>query len=193
MNTALPTTPPPGANIPARHPAAPAPGAPVAPHYIRCFGCGPEHPTGLHLDVIAGEGLSLRSTFTVTDDHQGAPGLAHGGLLSTAFDESLGALNWLTRTPAVTARLETDFRRPVPVGSTLHIEAWITGVEGRKKWTAATGRLNAWDGPIAVEAAALFIEVTLEHFRTHGRQEDVDAAVHADRDRSVVRSFEVNP
>ncbi|HYN74775.1 MAG TPA: hotdog fold domain-containing protein, partial [Candidatus Limnocylindria bacterium] len=122
-----------------------------------------------------------------------APGLAHGGLLSTAFDESMGALNWLTRTPAVTARLETDFRRPVPVGSTLHIDAAITGMEGRKIWTGATGRLDAWDGPLAVEAAALFLAVSLEHFRTHGRAEDVEAALADARTRSTVRSFEVNP
>ncbi len=166
---------------------------PLGPHYLHCFGCGPQHPTGLHLKVTAGEGLTLRSTFTVTDDHQGAPGLAHGGLLSTAFDESLGALNWLTRTPAVTGRLETDFRRPVPVGSTVHIDARILGVDGRKIWTSAIGRLNGWDGPVAVEATALFIAVPLEHFRSHGRPEEVEAAIAEARNSQTTRSFEVNP
>ena len=193
MSSPLPTAPPPEATRPERHPDAPAPGQPLGPHYLRCFGCGPEHPTGLHLQVVAGEGLTLRALFSVTEHHQGAPGLAHGGLLSTAFDESLGALNWLTRTPAVTARLETDFRRPVPVGTTLHIDAAITGVQGRKIWTAAVGRLDAWDGPVAVNAAALFLAVDLEHFRQHGRPEDVDAAVAEASVRRTVRSFEVNP
>ncbi len=193
MSSLSPTAPPPGVTLPARHPDAPAAGNPLGPHYLRCFGCGPEHPTGLHLRVIAGEGLTLRSTFQVTEHHQGAPGLAHGGLLSTAFDESLGALNWLTHTPAVTARLETDFRRPVPVGSTLHIDAEITGVQGRKIWTAATGRLEGWDGPVAVNAAALFIEVGLEHFRSHGRSSDVEAAIAEAAVRQTVRTFEVNP
>ncbi len=187
------TTPTPAAVLPVRHPDAPAPGQPLGPHYLHCFGCGPQHPTGLHLKVVAGEGLTLRSTFTVTDDHQGAPGLAHGGLLSTAFDESLGALNWLTRTPAVTGRLETDFRRPVPVGSTLHIDACILGVDGRKIWTSAVGRLDGWNGPVAVEAAALFIAVPLEHFRSHGRPEEVEAAMAEARTSQTTRSFEVNP
>jgi acyl-coenzyme A thioesterase PaaI-like protein len=193
MAPSLSASPPVGAALPARHPDAPAPGAPLGPHYLNCFGCGPEHPTGLHLHVVAGEGLSLRSTFTVSEHHQGAPGLAHGGLLSTAFDESLGALNWLIRTPAVTARLETDFRRPVPVGSTLHIDAQIVGVEGRKIWTVASGRLNGWDGLVAVEAAALFVAVGLDHFATHGRPQDVAAAVAEAQSRQTVRSFEVNP
>jgi acyl-coenzyme A thioesterase PaaI-like protein len=193
MSSPLPTAPPPGATLPERHPDAPEPGQPLGPHYLSCFGCGPEHPTGLHLQVVAGEGLTLRALFSVTEHHQGAPGLAHGGLLSTALDESLGALNWLTRTPAVTARLETDFRRPVPVGTTLHIDAAITGVHGRKIWTAAVGRVGDWDGPVAVNAAALFLAVGLEHFRQHGRPEDVAAAVAEASVRRTVRSFEVNP
>lgn len=63
--------------------------------------------------------LDLSGKFTVTENHQGAPGLAHGGLLSLAFDEALGKLMWLIRTPAVTGRLETDFLLPVPMGRTL--------------------------------------------------------------------------
>ena len=187
------TVPPPGTAMPERHPDAPAPGSPLGPHYARCFGCGPDHPTGLHLRVLVGEGISIRSTFTVTEHHQGAPGLAHGGLLSTAFDESLGFLNWLIQTPAVTGRLETDFRRPVPVGATVHIEARMTGRSGRKIWTAATGRLDGWDGPVAVEAAALFIAVGLEHFRSHGRPQDVEAAAVEARAGWRERGFEVNP
>lgn len=193
MPAAPSTTPPPGTSVPQRHVDAPSPGTQLGPHYARCFGCGPDHPTGLHLQVVVGDGVSIRSTFTVTEHHQGAPGLAHGGLLSTAFDESLGFLNWLIHTPAVTARLETDFRRPVPVGATLHIDARMTGRQGRKIWTAATGRLDGWDGPLAVEAAALFIAVDLTHFRDHGRPEDVEAAASEARTRSTVRSFEVNP
>ncbi len=80
--------------------------------------------------AIAGTGLDLTGKFTVTENHQGAPGLAHGGLLSLAFDEALGKLMWLIRTPAVTGRLETDFLMPVPMGRTLYIDAKITGQAG---------------------------------------------------------------
>ena len=143
--------------------------------------------------VIAEEGLALSATFNVSDMHQGAPGLAHGGLLTTAFDETLGALNWLLATPAVTGRLECDFRRPVPVGTTLHIAAHITGVAGRKVFTRATGRIGAADGPLAVTAAALFIQVSLEHFVANGRPEDVEAA-RADRQvRNSLNNIEVAP
>ena len=193
VRAALPTTPPDDAVVPERHPDAPAPGEPIAAHYRWCVGCGEDHPSGLHMQVTAGEGLSLTATFEVGDHHQGAPGLAHGGMLALAFDEALGALNWLLRRPAVTGRLETDFRRPVPVGQTLHIRAEITGVSGRKVFTRAEGRLGSTDGPLAVTAAALFVIVGLEHFVDNGRQADVEAA---QRDRGILDvgdRFEMNP
>jgi acyl-coenzyme A thioesterase PaaI-like protein len=98
----------------------------------------------------------------------------------------------LLRSPAVTARLETDFIRPVPVGSSLFIHAEVVGVAGRKIYTRAKGRLGSPDGPLAVTAAALFVAVGLEHFAAHGRPQDV-AAAQAVRGSGEVRSYEVNP
>lgn len=192
MSSRLPTEPSEDAVLPPRHPSAPAPGEELLSHYRFCFGCGVDHPTGLHLRVSAGEGLTIRAQFLVTEHHQGAPGLAHGGLLAAAFDESLGALNWLLQHPAVTGRLETDFRRPVPVGSTLYIEAEVTGIAGRKVYTRAVGRLDEPEGPVAVTAAALFVRVGMEHFVTHGRADEV-AVARADAASGRTRSFGVNP
>lgn len=163
--------------MPSRAAHSPAPGEPIPSHYRWCFGCGDGHPTGLHLRISAGEGLSVVGDFLVTEHHQGAPGLAHGGLLASAVDEILGSLNWLLADPTVTGRLECDFRRPVPVGSRLHINAEVVGVKGRKVFTRATGRLDSADGPIAITAAAMFIKVPLEHFVEHGKAEHVQMAI----------------
>lgn len=184
------TAPP---TLPARHPDAPAPGERLGPHYDQCFGCGEGHPTGLHVVAYAGEGLTARGEFTVTPTHQGAPGLAHGGLLGLAFDEVLGLLGFLIRTPMVTGRLETEFLRPVPVGTTLHIAAQVDRIEGRKVVVSAEGRADAVDGPVAVRASAVFITVDLTHFITHGRAEDLAAAARGDRVRATLAAFEVNP
>lgn len=141
-------------------------------HYQHCFGCGDLHPTGLHLQVTAGEGVTVSAEFTVTDHHQGAPGLAHGGLLATAFDEAMGFLLWLGGAPAVTGRLETDYLLPVPVGTTLVMHCECLGVQRRKVYVRGVGRLGSADGPIAVRAAGLFITVPLEHFSRHVRPGD---------------------
>ncbi|MQA11338.1 MAG: PaaI family thioesterase [Pseudonocardiaceae bacterium] len=156
-----------------RHPDAPAPGTKLGQHYSRCFGCG-DVPGGLHLTATAGEGVSLTAVFEVTDSHEGAPGLAHGGLLACAFDEALGGANALLRMPAVTGHLETDFRRPVPVGSSLHITARVDGIAGRKVYSSAVGRLNDENGDVALRARALFVIVDVEHFLTHGNREQIE-------------------
>ncbi|MCT2590649.1 PaaI family thioesterase [Streptomyces sp. N2-109] len=185
--------PPADAPVPARHPDAPAPGEALGSHYGECFGCGGAQPHGLHLEARAGEGVNVTAEFTVQPAHQGAPGLAHGGVLSAALDETLGALNWLMQVIAVTGRLETDFVRPVPVGTTLHLDAHATARHGRKIFCAATGRLGGPEGPVAVRAEALYIEVRVDHFIENGRDEEIKAAM-ADPDQvRRARAFEVNP
>ncbi|HWM37988.1 MAG TPA: PaaI family thioesterase, partial [Streptomyces sp.] len=90
-------------------------------------------------------------------------------------------------------RLETDFVRPVPVDTALHLSAAVTAVRGRKIFSSATGRIGAPDGPVAVRADALFITVKVEHFTEHGRDEEIKAAM-ADPDQvRRARAFEVNP
>ncbi|MEU9331854.1 PaaI family thioesterase [Streptomyces sp. NPDC048290] len=185
--------PPADAVPPVRHPDAPAPGELLGPHYGQCFGCGDEQPHGLHLAARAGAGVTITAEFTVQAAHQGAPGLAHGGVLASALDETLGSLNWLLRAIAVTGRLETDFVRPVPVGTTLHLSAEVVAVAGRKIYSTATGRIGGPDGPVAVRADALFIEVKVDHFVDNGRQEEIRAAMNDPDQIRRARAFEVNP
>ncbi|WP_030778710.1 PaaI family thioesterase [Streptomyces sp. NRRL S-920] len=185
--------PPADAIAPVRHPDAPAPGELIGAHYEHCFGCGEGQAHGLHLAARAGEGVTVTAEFTVREAHQGAPGLAHGGVLATALDETLGSLNWLLRVIAVTGRLETDFVRPVPLGTVLFLEAEVTAVAGRKIYSTATGRIGGPEGPVAVRADALFIEVKVEHFIDNGRPEEIQAAMNNPDQIRRARAFEVNP
>jgi len=188
------TTPPDDSVMPVRHPKAPEIGSQIPSHFGYCFGCGELHKAGLHLIAKAGNGLDLTANFTVTENHQGAPGLAHGGLLSLAFDEALGKLMWLIRTPAVTGRLETDFLLPVPMGRTLYIDAKITGQAGRKIYTQAEGRLDSPTGEIAVKASALFIAVPMEHFIKNLTEQYKDHLVeHPELMAFVDPDFDINP
>ncbi|KRV51420.1 thioesterase [Wenjunlia vitaminophila] len=186
-------TPPPEAEEPVRHPDAPAPGTLLGSHYDQCFGCGPRHPHGLHLVSRASDGVAVTAELRLQGDHQGAPGLAHGGVLASALDEVLGAVNWMLRAVAVTRRLETDYLLPVPVDAVLHLSARCTAVHRRKIYSTAEARIGSPQGPLAVRADALYVEVPMAHFTTHGRAEDVEAVL---RDRPGIaadRAFEVNP
>ena len=143
--------------------------------------------------VVAGEGMTMSSTLEVGEFHQGAPGLAHGGVIATAMDEAMGALTRLLMAPVVTVHLDVDYRRPVPVGTTLHIRTEILGQVGRKVFTAGEGRLGSPDGQVAVEAAALFLQVPLEHFVEHGNAELIQAAIRERPGGADAWRREVNP
>ena len=194
MSRVASTTPPEGSIIPPRHPEAPATGSRIPSHFAHCFGCGEKHPTGLHLVAHVGNEMNITAEFVVSENHQGAPGLAHGGLLSLAFDEALGKLMWLLRAPAVTARLETDFQKPVPMGSKLFISAEITGQVSRKVYCSAVGRLNSPDGEIAVRAAALFVIVPMSHFLQNAPAEYLEAIAKTPEVLAFVDpNFNINP
>ncbi|MEJ6761736.1 MAG: PaaI family thioesterase [Candidatus Planktophila sp.] len=194
MSRVASTSPPQGSMIPERHELSPATGSQIPSHFKHCFGCGELHPTGLHLLARVGEGVDITAEFIVTEDHQGAPGLAHGGLLSLAFDEALGKLMWLLRAPAVTARLETDFLKPVPIGTKIYITARITGQLRRKVYSEAEGRLGGPDGQIAVRAAALFVIVPMKHFLENAPPEYMAAMRKTPELLSFVDpEFDINP
>src|SRR4051794_24931467 len=97
------------------------------------------------------------------------------------------------RVIAVTGRLETDFVRPAPVGTVLHLEARVTAVHGRKIYCAATGRIGGPEGPAGVRAEALFMEMHVDHFIKNGRSEENNAALTDPDQVKVASAFEVNP
>ncbi len=97
----------------------------------QCFGCGPRHPTGFHLRFTR-EGDEVRTAFVPSEQHQGPPGLMHGGLILTLADELaawtlVGLLGKLGFTATVDARLI----RPVRCGEE---------VQGTGKITRSTSR-----------------------------------------------------
>jgi acyl-coenzyme A thioesterase PaaI-like protein len=132
-------------------------------HYRYCFGCGTDHPTGLHMKV-RGRKDRVEGSFTVTEHHQGAPGLAHGGVIAAAVDEAMGFLIYLLAAPAVTVHLEVDYRKPVPVGSTLELVTIIDKVDGRKISSTLTGTI---DGVVHVEARSIYLKVEPGHFKPY--------------------------
>jgi acyl-coenzyme A thioesterase PaaI-like protein len=137
----------------------------IASHHPHCIGCGRDNPGSIGLRFEA-HGERVHATCTFDERHQGAPGFVHGGSLATAIDDTVGTLLVLLRRPAVTARLEVDYRSPAFLHRAMAIESWAERIEGRKLHLAATVR----DGDTVVaEARALFLEVSLEHFARGGQ------------------------
>ncbi len=141
----------------------PMPDDAVLPQYHLpwCFGCGPENEHGLGLEARI-EGDLVVADLEFAPRFQGGPGVVHGGGTAAFFDDLMGFVPVAHHIPAVTARLEMHYRRPIPLGMTVRGEAWLTEREGRKLWAEAIGK-DA-DGEVYVEARALYLAVGVEHF-----------------------------
>ena len=126
-------------------------------HGPLCVVCGAAHPTGLRMRLFAGEGVSTYAEVDVTRAHQGQPGRIHGGLLAAAFDEMMGAVNWLIGPPTLTGRLDVVYRAPVPVGQMIFFGAWSAGIDRRKSFVAGECRLGGPSGIVAATASAVFL------------------------------------
>jgi acyl-coenzyme A thioesterase PaaI-like protein len=136
-------------------------GSQLPPHQPNCFGCGPANAAGLHLRcTVTPEGVAGR--FRLEEHHEGGPGVAHGGIVAAVLDDLLGYLLYRIGEPMVTARLEIDFRRPLPLFVDVDAVARIVSEEGRKVWTE--GELRAPDGTVYAQAKGLFVRVRPDHF-----------------------------
>jgi acyl-coenzyme A thioesterase PaaI-like protein len=149
--------PPAQAVMPSRLPDAPPAGTRMSRHGEMCVVCGAAHPTGLRMRLFAGDGASTYAEIDVTEAHQGQPGQIHGGLLAAAFDEMMGAVNWLIGPPTLTGRLDIVYRSRIPVGRMVLLRAWSAGVDRRKSFVAAECRLDDAAGILAATASAVFL------------------------------------
>ncbi|MEA2398823.1 MAG: hypothetical protein QOK25_2379 [Thermoleophilaceae bacterium] len=137
----------------------------LPPHHPNCMGCGDENPAGMGMRMRI-DGDRVFGEVTLDSRHEGAPGYAHGGAISTVLDDALGMLLFVLRRPAVTARLEVNFRRPAYLDQLFDVEAWVDEVKGRKLHLAAELRSA---GELVADGRALFIEVEPEHFARGAR------------------------
>jgi uncharacterized protein (TIGR00369 family) len=118
-------------------------------HHDLCFGCGAANLFGLHLELERQSDGSVAGRFFVKQDHQGPPGVAHGGVLAAALDEAAALAAGEGPQAAVTARLEVDFRSGAPVGSFVRLRARVEPAQDGKRWVAA-----AAFGPEGAELAS---------------------------------------
>lgn len=137
----------------------------LPPHQPNCLGCGPENPAGLGMRMRQ-DGERVLGEVTLDDRHEGAPGYAHGGAVTTALDDAIGMLLFVLRRPAVTAKLEVNFRRPAFIGRPFELEAWVDRIDGRKLHLCSEMRDER---ETVAEASALFLEVDPEHFAAGAR------------------------
>jgi uncharacterized protein (TIGR00369 family) len=141
-------------------------------HYPFCWGCA-LGTDGLGFDWRL-EGDRLNATYTIAERLQGAPGMAHGGIVAGLLDEACGQVARTYITPGVTSRLEVRYLAPVPVEEPLSIDAQVVDVQDRR--VIAEGTVKDEGGLVLAHARAECVEVRPEHFLSteRGRARGLD-------------------
>lgn len=114
----------------------------------------------------------IKGLITLGNKLDGHPGICHGGMVATIFDEVLGYAAPGSRLSGegqdegkpvpsyVTAYLHTTYIRPVRTPGTILVVARTTKVEGRKIWVEAS--MEDGQGEKLAKAEALFVQVKLK-------------------------------
>ena len=119
-----------------------------------CFGCGPENPHGLQVPFSPDGPHGSRGLYTARAEHCGWPSILHGGVTFALMDEALGWAVHFQGLHGVTARADTRFRQPIPVGAELIIRAWTLEQRRRLLTARAEARINNEEQTLAAEVDA---------------------------------------
>jgi acyl-coenzyme A thioesterase PaaI-like protein len=121
----------------------------------RCFACGTLNEHGMRL-LLHVEHSRAWTELELERRFEGWAGIAHGGILCTILDEVMawalvGDDSW-----GLTARMQVDFRRPVPIEHPIRAEGSI--VRRRRRLVETEGQLrDARDGQLLATATATYM------------------------------------
>ncbi len=127
------------------------------PNSNYCFVCGRDNPRGLYMRFFDNGDDRVWADHVISQEYQGYPGIVHGGVQSAILDEIICRVSLVEdiHNFAVAARMEVRFRRSVPVGVPLRVEAQrehLSGGRGR-----ATGVILLPDGLVGTEASVVLV------------------------------------
>ncbi len=120
-----------------------------------CFCCGQDNDDGLKLRFDYPKTGTAHCTLVIPSQFTGWQQMTHGGLLSMLLDEAMAHACGSSEGYAVTAELTVRYKKPVSVGTRIHVTGEVTGK--RAKVLQTTGEIrNEYDRVIA-RATARFI------------------------------------
>jgi uncharacterized protein (TIGR00369 family) len=124
-----------------------------------CFACGLENPFGLRLHFFDNGADEVVSEFTIDPNHQGYPGVAHGGVVAAILDEA-GGRTVMIGDPMrffMTAKMEIKYRQPVPTGAPLKAVGKL--IRLKERLAAARAEIRSPHDEVLAEAELLLSNV----------------------------------
>lgn len=129
----------------------------------RCFGCGGDNNAGMRLVFdLDFDAKRIRGRFALGANYAGGAGFAHGGIIAVVLDEAMGKLSKLTEEKAVTAELNVEFRKPVPVDQEIVVEGWQEEEKGRNRFRV--GEIRDTQGNLLARGTGRFVVIDERHF-----------------------------
>jgi acyl-coenzyme A thioesterase PaaI-like protein len=128
-----------------------------------CFGCGAANPAGMKLAFdLDLDARRSRGSFVLGPNYAGGGGFAHGGIIAVVLDEAMGKLSKLSGEPAVTAEMNIEYRKPIPVDKPILVEGWQEEEKGRNRFRMA--EIRDLQGTVLARGKARFVVVNQSHF-----------------------------
>ncbi len=142
------------------------------PSSLNCFVCGVENKFGLHIHFYETGPDEVTAEYTVPNQHQGYPGIVHGGIVATMLDEVSSRTVFRGDPPrlVVTARLALRYRKPVPVGVPLKLVGRL--LEDKGHVCRVSGAVYGPDDALLAESDATLFEVASSFFEGFATLED---------------------
>jgi acyl-coenzyme A thioesterase PaaI-like protein len=129
----------------------------------RCFGCGAANPAGMKLVFdLDLDARRTRGHFILGPNYAGGGGFAHGGIIAVVLDEAMGKISRVVDEKAVTAEMDIEYRKPVPVDEPIIVEGWQEEEKGRNRFRVA--EIRDQQGNLLARGKARFVLVDANHF-----------------------------
>lgn len=125
-----------------------------------CFACSPVNSSGLQMKFFTDD-KRVYAKVTVPAHMGGWNRIAHGGIVATILDETMGwAGIYLLEQLTLTKTMTIDFEKAVMVGEALHCEAWVQERTGKREAIIHAAIYNA-DNEICARSRGTFTMLTL--------------------------------
>ncbi|HTZ46415.1 MAG TPA: PaaI family thioesterase [Verrucomicrobiae bacterium] len=129
----------------------------------RCFGCGAANTAGMKLAFeLDLDARRSRGSFVLGPNYAGGGGFAHGGIIAVVLDEAMGKLSRLADESAVTAEMNIEYKKPVPIDKPIFVEGWQEDTKGRNRFRVA--EIHDQHGNLLARGKGRFVIVQHSHF-----------------------------
>jgi acyl-coenzyme A thioesterase PaaI-like protein len=137
-----------------------------------CLVCGLQNDFGLQASFYELENGELLAVFTPREQHQGYPGLLHGGLSTAMLDETIGRALMISQPEqfGVTVEILVRLKKPVPLDEELRVIGRIT--RDSKRFYEGTGEILLTDGTVAVEAHGKYLKMPLAKIAEYDEEDE---------------------